>query len=341
MRGLKILVIGILCILAGFFLGFLNCQKCEVARVSPNIYGLPLSELWNLTLEEMKASNESILNLFYVETDENGNLNHLILEFTDVKARKTYHFEYSNGKLHYYSAKAENVKGLHPMTIFRELEKLDFRDILREYPYKGFVIDVDKESGDVGYDSNYTKIYLLFNGSLIPLKGIIFHSENPWYVVKICKMRYVKNGSIVESRSVGEITAFLPYDLDKAMAEPLINVTAGDYIEETKIMLKDVKVTLCKLNEICPPSKDRFGIEVRGLVRNDYNKDYYVCLHAIAYDSKGNVIGRSVDCGPIHGSTVLHLKSGEEKEFSLHLKLKEGITRIGIGIGCLSEVPPP
>lgn len=342
-RGLKILVIGVLCILAGFFLGFLNCQKCEVAHVSPSIYGLPLSKFWNLVLKKTKASNESILNWFYVETDENGNLNHLILEFTDVKARKTYHIEYLNGKISYYSAKAENVKGLHPMTIFRELEKLNFKEILKEYPYKGFVIDIGKESGDVGYDSNYTKIYLLSNGSLIPLKDIVFHSENPWYVVRICKIKYVKNESVVESRSVKGITAFLPYDLDKAMAKPLINVTpkAGDYIDETKILLKEVKLTLCKLKEACPPSKDRFGIEVRGLVRNDYDKDYYVCLHAITYDSNGNIIERSVDYGPICGLTVLHLKSGEEREFSLHLKLKEEIAGISIGIGCLSEVPPP
>ena len=151
-------------------------------------------------------------------------------------------------------------------------------------------------------------------------------------------MKYVRKGQIVEGCSVGGIVAFLLEDLDKATAEPLIiEVTpkAGDYLNgasfegKSKIMLKDVMLKWCTLNETCPPSRNgKIGIEVSGIVRNEYERGYYICLHAIAYDSKGNVAGRSVDYGPVCGSNVLYLKSGEEKEFELHLELKENISMI-------------
>lgn len=159
---------------------------------------------------------------------------------------------------------------------------------------------------------------------------------------------------MIEGRSVGGIVVFLPEDLNKvAIAEPLIDVTprVGEYLtdelfilvnNETKILLKDAKLTLCTLNETCPPSrKGEVGIEVFGTVRNEYENDYYVCLYALAYDLKGNVAGRSVDYGPVCGSTVLHLRSGEEKEFRLHLELRESISKIKILVGCLSGIPPP
>lgn len=193
----KLAFVGITCVLVGLYLGTLLSQETENQLLPPNVYGLPLSELWEIVLQEIGASNESTLNRFYVEMDEKGNLKHLILEFSEVKCKpcRTYHVEYVNGKLGYYSAEVENVKaGLHPLTLFKELEKLNFRDVLRDYSYKGFVIDAEMESGRVGYSSNFTKIYLLLNGSLIPLKRIIFDSEIPWCRVTISKMKYAKTG---------------------------------------------------------------------------------------------------------------------------------------------------
>ena len=81
-------------------------------------------------------------------------IDHLILEFVDNDNNLVYHVEYVNGKFNYYTAKADGLKsGLHPLILFRELEKLDFRGLLQDYPYKGFVIDAEMESGSVGYSS--------------------------------------------------------------------------------------------------------------------------------------------------------------------------------------------
>ena len=285
MKPTKLLALAV-CILFGVGIGLFACQlsqKQNEAYLPPNVYGLPLSEFWEVVLQETKASNESALNWFYVTTDEKGNLKHLILEFsevTDCKPCKTYHVEYINGKLKYYSAEVEHVKaGLHPLAIFRELEKLDFREILRAYPYKSFVIDAEMESGRVGYSSNYTKVYLLLNGSLIPLKRIIFDSEIPWCRITISKMKYAKNGSIVEGCSVGGIVVFLPEDLDKApVAEPSIDITpkVGEHLtnefltnNKTKILLKDAKLTLCTLNETCLPSRNWQECRLRTSLRLD------------------------------------------------------------------------
>ncbi len=61
-------------------------------------------------------------------------------------------------------------------------------------------------------------------------------------------MKYIRKGQIVEGCSVGGIVAFLLEDLNKATAEPLIEVApkAGDYLNGTsfegksKIILKEV-----------------------------------------------------------------------------------------------------
>ncbi len=160
------------CVLVGFYFGTLLSQENQNPHLPPNVYGLPLSEFWKIVLKETGASNESALNWFYAETDESGNLKHLILEFSEVadcKPCRTYHVEYVNGRLRYYSIEAENVRSaLHPLTLFNELEKLDFRRVLQDH-YYGLVIDAEMESGKVRYDSNHTKIYLLLNGTLIPL----------------------------------------------------------------------------------------------------------------------------------------------------------------------------
>lgn len=232
----KLVFAGIIGLLAGLFVGlsagFLTCQKCREVNVYPNIYGLPLSEFWKIILEKTKASRNSSLIWFYAETDDNGNLNHLILEFADSSSDLVYHVEYINGELSYYTAKADGIKsgGLNPVILFRELEKLDFRNVLRKYPYRSFIINAEMESGKVEYSSNSTGIYLLAGGSLIPLKKIVFCSKIPWCRITICKMKCVRKGSVIVSYSTGGIVVFLPEDLNKSVVvEPPVVLNATLY----------------------------------------------------------------------------------------------------------------
>ncbi len=179
------------------------------------------------------------------------------------------------------------------------------------------------------------------------MKEVVFDSQVPWCRVAISKMKYTRNKSTVVGRSIESMIVFLPEDMNKAIAEPSIEVMpkAGECLVgelffmqgRTKILLKDVKLKLCTLSYACPSLENgKVSVEVLGRIENEYERDYYVCLHAIAYDSR-NIVGRSVDHQPICGSVVLHLKSGEEKEFKLYLELKENINKIRITTGYLSE----
>ncbi len=83
------------------------------------------------------------------------------------------------------------------------------------------------------------------------------------------------------------------------------------------------------------------GIVIRGNLKNEYNKDYYIFISAEAYDSKGNLIGRSLDSGPICGMIAPYVRSNTTEKFELHLKYYDTISKIDLRSGSVSEIPPP
>jgi len=224
------------------------------------------------------------------------------------------------------------------------------------YPYcnaepgKNLFAKCDKRDGTilvrVVFDDNKaTKCVCPFR-----VKGKITGLEEGEYNISILfDNRYSRQEKVLcwQTVHLSELERFYPEKLS-------INVTpkAGEYLKaefstfsgRTKILLQNVKLSLCVLNQTCPPSEEKIekiGIEISGSVRNEYERAYYVCLYAVAYNSRGEVVGRSVDYGPICGLTVLHLQSGETKDFKLHVELKNDIRQIEIFVGCLSEIPPP
>ena len=72
------------------------------------------------------------------------------------------------------------------------------------------------------------------------------------------------------------------------------------------------------------------GIVIRGTLKNEYDKDYWIILVATAYDSNGNIIGRSLDSGPICGAITRQVESNMTENFELHLKYDNKISRISI-----------
>ena len=123
----------------------------------------------------------------------------------------------------------------------------------------------------------------------------------------------------------------------------------GEYFtyrgSKSKILLIDSRLKYCFLepDDICPPNAANvgdLGIVIEGTIKNEYDRDYYICMAAHAFNSQGEQIGGSIDRGPICGVIALYVKSQQTKDFELHLKYSD-IERIELIVGCVSEIPPP
>ena len=123
--------------------------------------------------------------------------------------------------------------------------------------------------------------------------------------------------------------------------------TGGEYptILDSKILLLNYSLnyTILKNEDICLPytaNPGDSGILIRGTLKNKYDKDYWIILSASAYDSTENLLGRSLDSGPICGIIARYLKSNETENFELHLKYSTAISKINLS-GGISEIMPP
>ena len=133
---------------------------------------------------------------------------------------------------------------------------------------------------------------------------------------------------------------------------PHLNLTPqpGEYFtyrgNKSQILLNDSRLKYCflELNDICPPDAANvgdIGVVITGTIKNEYDRDYYICMAAHAFNSEGEQIGGSIDPGPVCGIIAPYVKSGQTGDFELHLKYREDIERIELFVGCVSEIPPP
>lgn len=118
----------------------------------------------------------------------------------------------------------------------------------------------------------------------------------------------------------------------------------GDHILN-KILLVNYSLNYATLKseDIClsdSANPGDSGIVIRGTLKNEYNRDYYIMLEATAYDSGDKRLGGSTDSGPTCGMIVRDIKSNMTEDFELHLKYNKTISRIRI-TGLLSDIPPP
>ncbi|MBE0516065.1 MAG: hypothetical protein IBX41_01565 [Methanophagales archaeon] len=131
---------------------------------------------------------------------------------------------------------------------------------------------------------------------------------------------------------------------------PHLTPQPGEYFtyrgNKSQILLNDSRLKYCfiELNDICPPNAANvgdLGIVITGTIKNEYDRDYYICMAAHAFNSEGEQIGHSIDPGPVCGIIAPYVKSGQTGDFELHLKYREDIERIELFVGCVSEIPPP
>lgn len=116
--------------------------------------------------------------------------------------------------------------------------------------------------------------------------------------------------------------------------------------ENTKLLDYHLDYTTLEEKDICGRPGDTAkagdsGIVIGGTLKNEYDKDYYIFLSAEAYDSRGNLLGRSLDSGPICGMIAPYVASNNTKNFELHLNYYDTISRINLISGSVSEIPPP
>lgn len=130
---------------------------------------------------------------------------------------------------------------------------------------------------------------------------------------------------------------------------PHLTPQPGEYFtyrgNKSQILLNDSCLKYCYLepNDICPPEANEGdpGIVITGTIKNEYDRDYYICMSAYAFNSEGEQIGHSIDQGPVCGIVAPYVKSGQSGDFELHLKYSEDIERIELFVGCISDIPPP
>ena len=140
-------------------------------------------------------------------------------------------------------------------------------------------------------------------------------------------------------------------EMPTMMDIPHLNLTPqpGEYFtyrgNKSKILLNDSRLKYCflELKDICPPNAANvgdLGIVIAGTIKNEYDRDYWICMAAHAFNSEGEQIGGSIDPGPVCGIIAPYVKSGQTGDFELHLKYREDIERIELFVGCVSEIPP-
>ena len=161
-------------------------------------------------------------------------------------------------------------------------------------------------------------------------------------------------------------SAFLAYWTEKEEKQIEILPSPGQYLttrsyinNQTKIRLLSLTKELTKIKEGVfymsqvgnnPPEKvylvkpDEQVILLKGKIRNEYDKEYYVFLFAVAYDSSGREISESINTGapgtPWSKGIVAKLEAGGEANFELILKYDSRISLVRIFVA-LSKSPYP
>lgn len=117
------------------------------------------------------------------------------------------------------------------------------------------------------------------------------------------------------------------------------------YSSDTKILLLNysLNLTTLKREDICNALSaypGDSGIVIRGTIKNEYDKDYWIILAAAAYDSNENLLGLSLDSGPVCGIIARHVESNTTENFELHLKCYNTISKINLS-GEINKFCPP
>ncbi len=142
-----------------------------------------LSELWEKIANYTDMLN-STANLIWLHLRVSGKkVQSLHIEFTALNSNgenRVYYVDVNSLGVVKINSKAINrvQHTLHPLEVFKELDRYGLKNIGPEY-----TIDVDFEWGDL----EYTGPYLLTDGKLTPLEKVEFHTQTPVCTIVVCK----------------------------------------------------------------------------------------------------------------------------------------------------------
>lgn len=217
-------------LLISVFLIFTGCtdQTREAGVLTPEPYELPLSELWEIAVEETGVDNETAeLDHLTIHVQENGTLDHLLLKFRGTKAGIWNYFQVrvnENGKVSWQESKLNGdlPKSLHPLPVLKAVETLgseigagaeargvgagagagnSFLPPNFSIPFRGLLVHADFLAGGISYGGQPSyAVYLFKNGKALLLDRIGFESKNPWCQIMIFWPE-ASNVTIVEEKN--------------------------------------------------------------------------------------------------------------------------------------------
>lgn len=163
----------------------------------------------------------------------------------------------------------------------------------------------------------------------------------------------IKNSEIIENTTDNLTTQNHNSELKPVSSRDLstlqLTPQPGEYFTDeggkSKLLLNDSNLKYCYLSEkdIClsdAANVGDLGIVINGTIKNEYDRGYYILMSACTFNPEGEPIGGITDRGPICGTIVLHVKSGQTDTFEMHLKYGADIEQIAIRAS-VHEVPPP
>ncbi len=167
-----------------------------VVSLSQNIYGLPLSEMWTIVEDRTDVENATaVLEEFWLVTEDDGSVKSLRFNFYGVSEGRYQWYRVAvdpAGKITLDSHEIDKAPaGEHPLVLLSEIERIPYRELINED--MGLIIFVDSQSGDLGYDAGYRPLFVLNQGTIVPLERVSFSTDEPWYDIDI--FTRIKDGS--------------------------------------------------------------------------------------------------------------------------------------------------
>ncbi len=182
----------IACLLA-IAVAFLPGCTAPAVMLPTALSDFSLTGMWDAFVQESGISEDTArLGEFNIRVDANGDIFSMYGSVTgyDSRGRMRLYFLSSNpaGKLTWSAEYREGQppQTLSPRQIFSAIDAYGLTSVA---PGKGglFVL-VDFISGSIGYSRDYTDIFELAAGELVPLKAVHMQSPQPWCTVSVYQM---------------------------------------------------------------------------------------------------------------------------------------------------------
>lgn len=154
-----------------------------------SINDYPVNEVWE-NIVEMTGINNSTASLdqIFIKSDKDGTIESFNLYFYGQNGSQNQWYRIESvygGNLTITASNIDEIpKGIHPLDLLVDIEKIPYNQLACED--KVMTISIDSQTGDLGYDSGSGELFLINKEKLVPLKRIVFHTDEPFYDITIC-----------------------------------------------------------------------------------------------------------------------------------------------------------